>query len=56
MFCGKGEAELGGGGGRGVGTYSELLQTDPDSFDAMQFFPVGCLDALFCLPLISESA
>lgn len=36
-------------------TYAEFLQTDSYPFHALQFFPVGCLDALFCLSLISES-
>lgn len=39
-----------------VCTYAEFLQTDPNLFDAVQFFPVRCLDALFCLLLIPESA
>lgn len=38
-----------------VCTYAEFLQTDSYLFDALQFFPVCCLDALFCLPLVSES-
>lgn len=36
-------------------TYAEFLQTDSYSFYALQFFAVCCLDALFCLSLISES-
>ena len=36
-------------------TYTEFLQTDSHSFYALQFFAVCCLDALFCLSLISES-
>lgn len=48
---------------RGVGvpgygcacTYAEFLQADSDPFHALQFFAVCCLDALFCLSLISES-
>lgn len=53
LFCGKGEAEF--GYLWFVCTYAEFLQTDSYLFDALQFFPVRCLDALFCLPLVSES-
>lgn len=52
VFCGKGEAEF---GCLVVCTYAEFLQTDSYLFDALQFFAVRCLDALFCLPLVSES-
>ena len=37
-------------------TYAEFLQTDSYPFDAVQFFPVSCLDAFLRLPLVSESA
>lgn len=36
-------------------TYAEFLQAYSYPFDTVEFFSVGCLDALLCLPSVSES-